>query len=168
MQVGDDLVKSAVSKLETLEKPLPDVPEVAESPRAAGKVEGRRSRIAKRALAVFRMSRSVSADRTTECSPALALAGDIVAWPDLEAGKLQASVERREEMGECQRFVNGVPLLNRRLSMGDSRVDESGSFERKMSWDDLVRPERPFGVYRAQGNEMVVLPVQLHQEPTVL
>ena len=88
------------------------------------------------------MSRSVSADGITECSPAITLAGDAVASPDLEAGKLQASVERREEMGECQRFVNGVPLLNRRLSMGDSRVSESGSFERKTSWNDLVCPRR--------------------------
>lgn len=131
-------MKSAVSKLETPEKPEPECPEIADSPRAVEKVAGRRSRIAKRALAVFRTSRNVSADRATDVSPGIS-AGNIAAWTDLEAGKLQASVERREQIGECQRYVNGVPLLNRRLSMGDERVDES--IERKMSWDDLVRPQ---------------------------
>jgi hypothetical protein len=138
-QTGGGLVKSVVSSLDTPEKPQPDLPETAESPRAVSK-EGRRSRIARRALAVFRMSRSVSTDRVHEASLGLITAADnTAAWTYLEAGKLQASVERREQIGDCQRFVNGVPLLSRRLSMGDCRVDESGSFERRLSWDDLVR-----------------------------
>jgi hypothetical protein len=133
LQMGGNVVKGA----DSFEKSQLDMPETAESPRVSDKMEGGRSRNAKRAFAGFRVSRSVSTERVPEANPDTA--ENFAAWNHLEAGRLQASVERREEIGECQRFVNGVPLLTRRLSMGDSRVDESGSFERRLSWNDLVR-----------------------------
>jgi hypothetical protein len=121
-------VRSIATKFNSPSKPEP---EEAVSPHTGDGSEGRRSRFAKRALGVFRMSRSVSADG----HPGESCTGDVGSWSQLHRGKLHASIERREQMGECERYVNGVPLLNRRLSMGDSRVNDTG----RMNWDDLVR-----------------------------
>lgn len=128
--------RRSAPNLESPEQALSDITTAAESPRGVSSGGNRRNAAAKSGFALHHVGRSASAERAAQGTPG-AVQDD--AWNDLEAGKLQASVERREEIGECQRYVNGVPLLNRRLSMGDSRVDESVSFERKMSWDEFVR-----------------------------